>query len=177
MNNEGEQNDRLPDMPGEAVGVPTTQKALATPAPAKETALIADWLSSAPTFATNLPANDPGYEALVIAATGQATKDTAGVARTRIRMAGYVVNVRTMETPDGELLALVAATILLEDGTTFSTTSESLLRTLRMIAQMRGKGRWVPPVEATVTPMKGKQPGPYYLFTDVVVRPATPKKK
>ncbi len=179
MNDETETSGGVQDLPGEAVGVRTPSKAMATAGPSKETALIADWLSSAPTYATNLPADDPGYEALVIAATGQADKDTAGVARQRVRMSGYVVNVRTMETPDGELLALVAATVLLEDGTTFSTTSDSLLRTLRMIAQMRGRGRWVPPVEATVTPKKGKQPGPYYLFTDVVVRPpvAQTKKK
>jgi hypothetical protein len=127
------------------------------PANDPQTAL-ALWASGVSECVTNLAQDDPDCEYLVLTAMGACDRKTRNMVGATFRMVGYCVHPAGMADDEtGEVFSKLRIVILCDDGTTFSSTSNGILRVIRELARFRGRGRWHPSVEARImeTPLEG----------------------
>jgi len=106
----------------------------------------------------------------LLSATGIADTVVDPAKPLSIRVVGYIVYPDSREDEEtGELRQFNRVVFLCEDGKTFGSTSEVLLKRLQAIVQIWGRGPWYPPLTVHIACRIGRKSG--RMFHDLRVEP------
>jgi len=115
------------------------------------------------------PTTEMGKSQL-LSATGIADMVVDPTKPLSIRMTGYIVFPDAREDEEtGELKQFTRTVFICEDGKTFASTSEVLLKRLQAIVQIWGRGPWYPPLTVHIACRVGRKSG--RMFHDLRVDP------